>query len=118
MGTIPTRFDQELFDTARASGQLHSRSAAQQLAHWARIGRQLEASPAVSHDQVARVLAGESDYDTLDERSQAVVRAAWDERVAERTGALDLEGRLVAAGGPWPEADEHGTLVVRTPPAG
>jgi uncharacterized protein HemY len=113
MATIPTRIDQALFDAAKAAGELHSRSAAQQLDHWARIGRELESSPAVSYQAIARVLAGQASYDALGDRAQAVVRASWDEQIAARIDGLDLTDRLQAAGRPWPEADADGRVVMR-----
>lgn len=117
---MPTRIDQQLFDAARAAGELHSRSAAQQIDHWARIGRQLESSPAVSHDEISRVLAGQASYDELGVRAQAVTRAAWDEEIAARLEALDFTEALQASGRPWPEADADGNVVMRSPapPAG
>jgi hypothetical protein len=117
MATMPTRIDQSLFEAAKAAGELHSRSAAQQLDHWARVGRELEASPAVTHDEIARVLAGQASYDALTDRGQALVRTAWSEQIAERVGALDLTGPLRDAGQPWAEADADGNVVVREPGA-
>lgn len=113
MSTMPSRVERELFEAARAAGKVNSRSAAQQLDHWARIGRELEASPSVTHDQVARVLAGDASYDALGDRAQAVVRASWDQRIAERSAALSFEERLAAVGEPWPEADLDGNVVMR-----
>lgn len=113
MSTMPTRVDRGLFEAARAAGELHSRSAAQQLAHWARLGREMEASPAVTQDTIARVLAGQALYDDLPDPGQAVVRVAWDDRVAATLAELDFTDRLRAAGKPWPEADEDGSLVMR-----
>lgn len=113
MATMPTRIDQALFDAAKAVGELHSRSAAQQLDHWARIGRELESSPSVSHEAISRVLAGQASYDELGDRAQAVVRASWDEQIAARIDGLDLADRLQDAGRPWPEADADGHVVVR-----
>lgn len=115
MATMPTRIDQALFEAAKAAGELHSRSAAQQLDHWARVGRELEASPAVTHDEIARVLAGQAAYDTLDDRGQAFVRVAWNQQVAGRIAGLDLTAELDAAGQPWAEADADGNVVVREP---
>src|SRR4051794_21564403 len=115
MATMPTRIDQTLFEAAKAAGELHSRSAAQQLDHWARVGRELEASPAVTHDAIARVLAGQASYDTLGDQGQAFVRVAWNDQIAERTAALDLTDRLHAAGQPWVEADADGNVVAREP---
>jgi len=113
MATMPTRIQRDLFEAAKHAGEVQSRSAAQQIDHWARIGRELETSPGVTHDQVARVLAGTASYDALDETAQAVVRARWDEDVAERTAALDLAAELTAAGDSWVEADAEGNLVAR-----
>jgi hypothetical protein len=113
MATMPTRIDGDLFEAAKAAGQVHSRSAAQQLDHWARIGRELEASPAVTHDTIERVLTGRIAYDDVDDRSQAVVRAAWDEQIAKRISGLDFTERLDSTGAPWAEADDDGNVVVR-----
>lgn len=115
MATMPTRIDQALFEAAKTAGELHSRSAAQQLDHWARVGRELEASPAITHDEIARVLTGQASYDVLTDRAQAFVRVSWNEQMAERIGALNLEDQLRATGQPWVEADADGTVVVREP---
>lgn len=113
MATMPTRIDGELFEAAKAAGRVHSRSAAQQLDHWARIGRELEASPAVTLDDVDRVLTGRASYDEVGERAQAVVRATWDDEVAARLGGLDLAERLRATGRAWAEAGDDGDVVLR-----
>ena len=113
MTTMPTRVDGDLFAAAKSSGALHSRSAAQQIVHWARIGRELEASGGVSHRDVEAVLSGGS-YDVLEEREQAVVRGVWDEQVAERLASLDLSDRFRADGVEWVEADVDGRLVIKS----
>lgn len=112
--TSPTRVDDELYASAKAVGAVMSRSAAQQLAHWARVGRELEASGSISARDIALVLAGGGDYDTLTTEGQAVVRAAWDERIAARLADLDLEAEFVAEGHTTVvELDEHGHVVER-----
>lgn len=114
MATMPTRIDQELFDAAKAEGELHSRSAAQQLHHWARVGRELERSSAVTHGDIARVLAGEMSYDDLkDDKAQAIVRAEWDARMAERLKSLNFEKEFREAGQWWVEADADGNTIIR-----
>lgn len=121
MASTPTRIDQDLFEAAKVAGELHSRSAAQQIDHWARVGRELESAPSVTLDTVARVLAGRAAYDELaDDKAQALVRAAWNEQITERIAALDLTAELDAAGRPWVEADADGNVVTREagPPAG
>jgi hypothetical protein len=66
-------------------------------------------------ETIAQMLAGQASYDELDERAQAVVRAAWDERIAADIAHLDLTERLWAAGRPWAEGDDDGNVVWREP---
>lgn len=75
MATTPTRIDDELYESAKVVASLMSRSAAQQLAHWARIGREIEAGASVSQRSIAAALAGRLPYDELTPHEQAVVRA-------------------------------------------
>jgi hypothetical protein len=110
---MPTRVDGDLFDAAKSVGAVNSRSAAQQINHWARIGREFEASGRVSQRDIERVLAGDGSYDALGEREQAIVRAEWDERVAARIAALDFETEFAEAGDTWSEADDAGQLIPR-----
>ena len=117
MTAMPTRIEGDLFDAAKAVGAEMSRSAAQQINHWARIGRELEAAQGLSHRDIAAVLAGRSTYDSLEAREQAVVRAAWDERIAAARDDLDFEAEFIAAGETWVEADAEGRTVVREPGA-
>jgi hypothetical protein len=114
-GTAPTRIDEDVARAAKAAGALLSRSAAQQVNHWARIGRELEASKSLSQRDIAQVLAGRSSYDALNAREQAVVRAEWSERMTALREGLDLAAEFTAAGQPWVEADQDGNVVKRTP---
>lgn len=113
MSTMPTRIDGELFEAAKTSGALLSRSAAQQLSHWARLGRELESSRNVSQRDIERVLAGKQSYDTLTDPEQAVVRTAWDERIDAARSSLNLEAEFLQSGESWSDVDEDGNLVVR-----
>lgn len=105
---MPTRVDGDLFEVAKSIGAESSRSAAQQINHWARIGRELETSPRVSHRDIRRVLAGEASFDDLGEHDQAVVRATWDEQIVERRARLDLAAEFTRAGRTWTDADAEG----------
>lgn len=113
--TIPMRVDGELFEAAKSIGAIASRSAAQQLSHWARIGRELESSPGTSQSDIQRVLAGEPGitYDNLNVPDQAVVRASWDEEMAERRSKLNYAERFAREGSSWSEADEHGNVILK-----
>lgn len=113
--STPIRIDADLYAAATAVGPVMSRSAAQQVAHWARIGREVEASPEISLGDVARVLRGAMDYDALGADEQAVVRSYWKERMAELLGALRLDRGWEAERRPYVELDEHGRVVRRGP---
>jgi hypothetical protein len=114
--TSPTRIDDELYASAKAVGAVMSRSASQQIAHWARIGRELEAAGSVSLRDVARVLDGQAGYDDIAAPGQAVVRTEWAERMSDRLAELDFAGDFTEAGQPFSELDEHGHAVRRRPP--
>ncbi len=116
--STPIRIDHELYAAAAAVARLMSRSATQQIAHWARIGRELEASSEVSTERVAQVLRGASDYDELTAEEQAVVRAFWAERMSSLADALRLDRKFAAEGRPYVELDEDGNVVRHDPASG
>ena len=60
MSSNSIRIGAELFNTARDEGVLMSRSTAQQIEHWARIGAALEAC-ALTVGQVALLLKSQTD---------------------------------------------------------
>lgn len=111
--TSPTRIDDELYASAKLVGTVMSRSAAQQIAHWARIGREIEGSDTVSHRAIAEVLAARRDYDRLTVREQAVVRAEWAERMDARREGLDLAQEFAGQGRSYVELDSDGAVVRR-----
>lgn len=116
--TTPTRFDADLFAAAKAAGGRAHRSAAQQLAHWARLGQELEASAGVSQRDIDRVLAGQISYDEVGTHTQARVRTAWREQVEDDLSSLDLGARFEAEGRTrWSEADASGNVTVTDVPA-
>jgi hypothetical protein len=95
------------------AGDALSRSASQQIAHWARIGREIQASASISHREIADILAGRASYDGLDPKEQAVVRAEWAERMAVYREELDLPERFAAEGRTWVELDDDGRIIER-----
>lgn len=110
--TIPTRVDRELLDSARVVGDTMSRSAPQQLAHWARIGRELELGSSVTMTHVADTLAGRAAYDDLSAEEQAIVRARWAERAAALLAELDLADEFAAQGRTYVDLDDNGRVVL------
>lgn len=111
--TSPARIDDDLYASAKLAGEVQSRSASQQVVHWARIGRELEASGSVSAKEIADVLAGSRSYDSLTAKEQALVRAEWSARMDARREALDLARQFTAAGRRWVELGDDGKVVER-----
>lgn len=111
----PVRLDAEITEAARVAAARMSRSVAQQVSHWARIGRELERAQDVSADEIRRVLDGSASYDALSAKEQAVVRAVWDSRIDSLRENLRLDRDFDGAGYHYAELDEHGAVVVREP---
>ncbi len=111
--TSPARIDDDLYASAKLAGEVQSRSASQQVVHWARIGREIEASGSISQREIAEVLNGGRSYDALSPKEQAVVRAEWSIQLDERRAALDMAEELTAEGRSWVELDASGAVVER-----
>ena len=111
MGTTSSlRIDDDLYDAAKVAGSSSSRSASQQIAHWALIGREMELSHRVSARDIADVLAGKARYDDLAPCKQAVVRAEWTEQIESATESLDFEREFTAEGRSYVESDLDGNV--------
>jgi len=111
--TPPTRIPADVYASAATVAALDSRTVPQQIAHWARIGREFEASPQVNHRAVAQVLAGDGSYDLLGEHEQAIVRGTWSERISSLRAGLNFEAKFKREGESFSEADADGNVVIR-----
>lgn len=110
----PTRVDADVYAAAQHAAARMSRSTAQQISHWARIGREIEAAH-TSAAAIGVVLDGAGRYDDLTVAEQAVVRAAWDERMASLRDGLDLRGPFAEARQAYVELDDDDHMVRRNP---
>lgn len=108
----PTRLPADIYESAAAVAAAASRTVPQQIAYWARIGRELEMSPQLNHRSIAQVLAGDGSYDRLGEREQAVVRGAWAQRMRVLREGLNYEDEFVSQGESYSEADDDGDVIV------
>lgn len=115
MASAAIRVDEDLYADARSVGALMSRSAQQQLTHWARLGRALEASSSSSAPRIVEVLSGTSSYDDLTASEQAQVRTVWEEQLHGLDDGMDLSAELDATGVASSELDATGALVTRDP---
>ncbi|WP_407687558.1 TA system antitoxin ParD family protein [Mycobacterium sp. HUMS_1102779] len=70
-----TRVAADLVDSAAAEGARQSRSAKQQLDHWARVGRAVSSHQTASRRRVEAALAGDLDTNQLSEDEGLVFNA-------------------------------------------
>lgn len=113
LAQAPIRVDKELADSAREVAPTMSRSVAQQISHWARLGRELERSPELNIAAIQAVLSGQGDFDALPPKEQAVVRAQWQSRMNAILGSLRLDKAFRAESHQYAEVDDSGRVVTR-----
>lgn len=107
-----TRVSSDLFEDAAAEGARQSRSARQQLDHWARVGRSVDAAQSVG---VSKALLGQllpSDL-TADERT--ILNAEITARIEEDLLSSDYGTELAAEGVTTVALDDNGQLVEHRP---
>ena len=95
--------DVAFIDDARAVSMVQRRSLAEQIMHWARIGRAIERSGRFDHTKVSRVLAGDLETGTLTAEEKAIWSEAFLEKMSspgpeEETFFADLRKVGTAVG--------------------
>jgi hypothetical protein len=92
-----TRFAADLMDSAAAEGARQSRSAKQQLDHWARVGRAVSSRHSAARRRVEAALTGEVELAGLSAEEGVVfnaeVSAAIQESLADANYGQVLAGR-------------------------
>lgn len=106
-----TRFAADLFDAAAAEGARQSRSAKQQLDHWARVGRAVTAQQSASRQRVEAALRGELAMTSLSAEEGVVINAEIAAAIEESLARTDYGARLAGEGVTTVALDEHGELV-------
>ncbi|MDT5146716.1 MAG: hypothetical protein QOC58_1361 [Mycobacterium sp.] len=95
-----TRFAADLVDSAAAEGARQSRSAKQQLDHWARVGRAVSSQHTVARRRVEAALAGDLELGELTVEEGVVfnaeIAAAIEEDLAKSSYGDRLANRGVA----------------------
>jgi hypothetical protein len=112
---VPTRFAADLFESAQVEGARESRSAKQQLDHWARVGRSVSMHQTTARRRIEAVLAGEIDLDELSDEEQVVANAEIDTAIEERANSTSFGAELRAAGIVTVALDADGGLVEHRP---
>ncbi|MGO4256887.1 TA system antitoxin ParD family protein [Marmoricola sp. RAF53] len=110
-----TRFDAALFADAAAEGRRQSRSATQQLDHWARVGKAVTAATSASRNRVEEALAGRVPLADLDANEAVTFNAEVSASVEELLAATHYGEELAAEGITTVALDESGNLVQYRP---
>jgi hypothetical protein len=110
-----TRVAADLMDSAAAEGARQSRSAKQQLDHWARVGRTVSAHHSAARRRVEAALQGTLALKDLRPEERLVTNAEVDAVVAERVGTVDYGDVLGAEGVVTVALDDEGRLVRHDP---
>jgi hypothetical protein len=111
----PTRVASDLLDSATVEGARQSRSAKQQLDHWARVGRAVCAQQSAARLRVEAAFAGTLPLGELGGEEAVAFNAEVQARVEETLRGMNLGAVLNARGISTVSLDESGELVEHRP---
>jgi hypothetical protein len=110
-----TRFAADLVDSAAAEGARQSRSAKQQLDHWARVGRAVSATHTASRRRVEAALAGQLATSELNVEEGVVFNAEISAAIEESLARTRYGDVLAAQGITTVALNEAGDIVEHRP---
>lgn len=106
----PTRIAADLLDSAAVEGRRQSRSAKQQLDHWARVGRAVSMPQTAARRRVEAALAGQLPERDLTPEERAVFSAELDVSISETARRVSFGEVLAARGVTTVALDDDGVL--------
>ncbi|WP_328356200.1 ParD-like family protein [Mycobacterium sp. NBC_00419] len=106
-----TRVAVDLMESAADEGARQSRSAKQQLDHWARIGRAVSGQHSAARRKVEAALAGELALRELGTEEAVVFNAEISAAIEESLATTDYGAVLAARGVTTVALDENGQIV-------
>ncbi len=110
-----TRFAADLMDSAAVEGARQSRSAKQQLDHWARVGRAVSSRHTAARRRVEAALAGELELADLSDEEGVVFNAEIAAAIQENLADADYGRELGRRGITTVALDEDGQIVEHRP---
>ncbi|BBY16092.1 TA system antitoxin ParD family protein [Mycolicibacterium litorale] len=110
-----TRVAADLIDSAAAEGARQSRSAKQQLDHWARVGRAVSSHHTAARRRVEAALAGQTDPSSLNREEGVVFNAEISAAIEEQLAGADYGSLLAARGVTTVALDDAGRIVQYRP---
>ena len=114
-GDRVTRFAADLIDSAAAEGARQSRSAKQQLDHWARVGRAVSSQHTASRARVEAALAGDVELHELSIEEGVVFNAEIAAAIQEKLAESDYGDLLAKRGITTVALNEAGEIVEYQP---
>jgi hypothetical protein len=106
-----TRVAADLMESATAEGARQSRSAKQQLDHWARVGRAVSSHQTASRHRVEAAMAGELDLDDLTSQEGVVFDAEIAAAIEESLAGTNYGDVLSARGITLVALNDDGELI-------
>ena len=106
----PTRVAADLLDSAAAEGRRQSRSAKQQLDHWARVGRAVSSTQTAARRRVEAALAGTLPERQLSGEERQVFNAELDAAISTAARGISFGEVLAGRGVATVALDEQGAL--------
>jgi hypothetical protein len=110
-----TRFAADLFDSAAAEGARQSRSAKQQLDHWARVGRAVSSRHSAARRKVEAALTGDIPLRDLTGEEGVVFDAEISAAIEEDLARADYGQTLAARGLTTVAVNDDGEIVQYRP---
>ena len=110
-----TRFAADLLDSAAAEGRRQSRSAKQQLDHWARVGRAVSSQHSASRRRVEAALAGNLPVSGLSVEEGVVFNAEVSAAIEESLAGSDYGAVLAGRGITTVALNDAGEIVEYRP---
>jgi ParD-like antitoxin of type II bacterial toxin-antitoxin system len=110
-----TRFAADLLDSAAAEGARQSRSAKQQLDHWARVGRAVSSQHSLARQRVEAALAGELELGELSAEEGVVFNAEIDAALQQSLARADYGATLAGRGITTVALNDAGQIVEHRP---
>ena len=111
----PTRIASDLLDSATLEGARQSRSAKQQLDHWARVGRAVSSQQTAARRRVEAALTGELELRELSVEEGKVFNAEVAADIEEKLAGSNYGALLAARGVTTVALDENGDIVEHRP---
>ncbi len=110
-----TRVAADLFEAATIEGARQSRSAKQQLDHWARVGRAVSTQHTASRRRVEAALAGEIEVAALNIEEGVVFNAEIAAAVEENLARTNYGAVLASRGITTVALDDDGRIIEHRP---